>query len=217
MAKAIVLVSGGMDSAVCLAMAVQKYGKDNVKALSMHYGQTHDVEQAHAIDLCKHYDVEMIMYDVRDIFTIFDSSLIRAARQKITDDGHTYVPARNLIFLSIAAGIAESIHYDEIWYGAHADDAAGYPDTTPSFLFVAREAIREGTKSKVKVLAPFINAGKHFIVKVGMDLGVPFEKTWSCYQGGFRACGVCPTCKLRLKAFLVAGFIDPIEYEGESI
>ncbi|MBO4824835.1 MAG: 7-cyano-7-deazaguanine synthase, partial [Lachnospiraceae bacterium] len=129
--------------------------------------------------------------------------------------GNTYVPYRNGLFLSSAASIALSHGCTEIYYGAHADDAAGnaYPDTSIAFNKAISEAIYIGSGNELKIVAPFIDKTKAQVVAMGTEIGVPFEFTWSCYEGHEKACGVCGTCRDRIAAFELNGLKDPIEYE----
>ena len=131
------------------------------------------------------------------------------------------VPARNLILLSIAAGLCESEGGETIFIGANAIDYSGYPDCRPDFFRAFEEVLKKGTKSGVEgkpitIQAPIISKTKAEIVKLGKELNAPLHLTWSCYQGGDRACGKCDSCLLRLKGFDEAGFTDPISYEGNE-
>jgi len=208
MNKAIVLLSGGMDSAVTLAIA--KNENDKVIALNILYGQVNDREIECAEKLAAHYDVPYIELDLSDVFENFNSSLLKASGKEITDDGLTYVPARNTIFLSIAAGYADSINANRIYYGAHKEDAGGYPDTTMMYYIKMGKALKEGTRNNVELVAPFITVTKDKIVEKGMKLKVPFHLTHSCYKNQNPPCGECPTCKLRAAAFRKAGYKDPL-------
>ena len=127
----------------------------------------------------------------------------------------TYVPFRNGLFLSSAASVALSHGCEVIYYGAHADDAAGnaYPDTSAAFNTAIADAIRIGSGDALRVAAPFIDQPKSRVVAAGRELGVPFALTWSCYEGHEKACGVCGTCRDRIKAFEENGWKDPIPYE----
>lgn len=128
------------------------------------------------------------------------------------------MPFRNGLFLSSAASVALSHNCSEIFYGAHADDAAGsaYPDTSAAFNRAISEAVRIGSGDMLRIRAPFIDKTKAQVVAEGVRLGVPFELTWSCYEGGEKACGVCGTCRDRLRAFRENGLADPVEYEEVS-
>lgn len=222
--KAMVLLSGGVDSATCLGIAVDKYGKDNVIALSISYGQKHDKEIKASQDVAKYYGVEHLYLDLAKIFQYSDCSLLSHSDKEIPKEAYseqikktegtpvsTYVPFRNGLFLSSAASIALSKNCDVIYYGAHSDDSAGsaYPDCSDEFNKAMNEAIYLGSGKQLKVVAPFINKTKAGVVKMGLDLKVPYEYTWSCYEGGDTPCGKCGTCIDRAEAFRLNGVKDP--------
>ncbi len=222
--KAMVLLSGGVDSATCLGIAVDKYGKDNVIALSISYGQKHDKEIKASQDVAKYYGVEHLYLDLAKIFQYSDCSLLSHSDKEIPKEAYseqikktegtpvsTYVPFRNGLFLSSAASIALSKNCDAIYYGAHSDDSAGsaYPDCSDEFNKAINEAIYLGSGKQLKVVAPFINKTKAGVVKMGLDLKVPYEYTWSCYEGGDTPCGKCGTCIDRAEAFRLNGVKDP--------
>ncbi|MCR5786953.1 MAG: 7-cyano-7-deazaguanine synthase QueC [Acholeplasmatales bacterium] len=229
MSRALVLFSGGLDSTTALAMAINKYGKDNVVALSVSYGQKHVKEIEASNKIASYYGVEHIFLDLAKIFAYSNCSLLSQNADIDVPEGDyskqlqelnggtlsTYVPFRNGLFLSSAASIALSKNCDIIYYGAHADDAAGeaYPDCSPEFTKAINDAIYLGSGKKVSVVGPFVNMHKADIVKIGLDLKVPYELTWSCYEGHDKACGRCGTCIDRIKAFEANGVKDPIEYE----
>lgn len=214
--KALVLFSGGVDSTTCLAMAIDKYGKDNVVALSISYGQKHTKEIEASNKIAEYYGAEHIYLDLAKIFEYSDCSLLSHSDKEIPKDTYenqlketnglpvsTYVPFRNGLFLSSAASIALSKGCSVIYYGAHADDAAGnaYPDCSDKFNRAMAEAIYVGSGNQLKIMAPFINMSKSDVVATGLKLKVPYELTWSCYEGGDKPCGVCGTCIDRRKAF----------------
>lgn len=222
--KALVLVSGGVDSTTCLAMAVSEYGKENVVGLSVSYGQKHTKELISARNVAKHYDIELIEIDLAPMFAFSDCSLLDHSDKEIPEESYaeqlgktdgkpvsTYVPFRNGLFLSAAAAIAISKDCGIIMYGAHADDAAGnaYPDCSEVFKNAMNEAIWEGSGHQVKVEAPFVNCTKAEVVKKGLELKAPYELTWSCYEGHDKPCGVCGTCRDRAAAFAANGVADP--------
>ena len=222
--KAMVLLSGGVDSATCLGIAVDKYGKDNVIALSISYGQKHDKEIKASQDVAKYYGVEHLYLDLAKIFQYSDCSLLSHSDKEIPKEAYseqikktegtpvsTYVPFRNGLFLSSAASIALSKNCDVIYYGAHSDDSAGsaYPDCSDEFNKAINEAIYLGSGKQLKVVAPFIDKTKAGVVKMGLDLKVPYEYTWSCYEGGDTPCGKCGTCIDRAEAFRLNGVKDP--------
>ena len=218
--KALVLFSGGVDSTTCLAMAVDKYGKENVIALSISYGQKHTKEIEVSDSIAKFYGVEHIYLDLAKIFQYSDCSLLAGSDKEIPKESYsdqlkktdgkpvsTYVPFRNGLFLSSAASLALSKDCQVIYYGAHADDAAGnaYPDCSSDFNNAIARAIYIGSGNQLKVEAPFVNLTKAEVVAIGVKLGVPYEMTWSCYEGGDKPCGVCGTCRDRKTAFLANG------------
>ena len=223
--KALVLSSGGVDSTTALGMAIDKYGKENVIALSISYGQKHDREIQAAAAVVKYYGVEQLFLDLSLIFRYSNSSLLKQSTEEIPEESYseqiketggerpvsTYVPFRNGLFLSSAASIALSKDCGVIYYGAHGDDAAGcaYPDCSPVFNNAMNEAIWEGSGRQLRIEAPFVNMNKADIVRIGLRLGVPYELTWSCYEGGDEPCGKCGTCIDRAAAFAANGVKDP--------
>ena len=222
--KALVLFSGGVDSTTCLGMAIDRYGKENVIALSVFYGQKHDKEIEASNKIAEYYGVEHLSLDLTKIFEYSDCSLLSHSDQDIPEKSYaeqlkktdgkpvsTYVPFRNGLFLSSAASIAISKECGIILYGAHADDAAGnaYPDCSSAFNNAINDAIYIGSGNQVKVEAPFVNMTKAEVVKIGLDLKVPYELTWSCYEGKDKPCGVCGTCIDRQEAFRLNGVEDP--------
>lgn len=222
--KALVLLSGGLDSATCLALAVKNYGKENVIALSVSYGQKHTKEIKAAEDIAKFYGIEKTDLDLSLIFKFSDCSLLASSDTEIPHGSYadqleqtegtpvsTYVPFRNGLFLSSAAAIAISRGCSVIYYGAHSDDAAGsaYPDCSEVFNNAMNTAIYEGSGRQLKIEAPFVGMTKADVVKMGLELGVPYELTWSCYEGGEKPCGTCGTCIDRAKAFEMNNINDP--------
>ena len=222
--KALVLSSGGVDSTTALALAVKQFGKENVIALTVSYGQKHDKEVRAAEAVAEWYGVEQLFLDLSLIFRYSNCSLLKQSTEEIPEESYaeqmehgdgkpvsTYVPFRNGLFLSSAASIALSRDCGVIFYGAHADDAAGaaYPDCTPEFNRAIGEAIFEGSGKQLQIEAPFVRMTKAEIVKTGLELGVPYELTWSCYEGGETPCGKCGTCIDRAKAFAANGAEDP--------
>lgn len=227
--KALVLVSGGIDSTTCLAMAVKEYGSKNVVGLSIFYGQRHKKEIEAADAVCDYYGVEHITLDLSTMFQFSDCTLLEHSEGEIPEESYaaqlektdgkpvsTYVPFRNGLFLSSASAIALSKECSKIYYGAHADDAAGnaYPDCSKEFNDAMNKAIYEGSGHQLKIVAPFIGLTKAGVVKKGLELEVPYELTWSCYEGHEKACGKCGTCIDRKEAFIKNGSKDPIAYEN---
>ena len=226
--KALVLFSGGLDSSVCLGMAVNEYGADNVLALSINYGQKHKKEIEASCKVAGYYGEERITLDLGEIFRDSNCALLEGASEDIMHEDYaaqlektggapvnTYVPFRNGLFLSSAASIALSRGCEVIYYGAHADDAAGnaYPDTSEAFNNAISQAVHIGSGNVLKIYAPFIDKSKADVVAAGLKIGVPFELTWSCYEGSEKACGTCATCRDRKRAFELNNIPDPAEYE----
>lgn len=222
--RALVLFSGGVDSTTCLGMAIEKYGKENVTALSISYGQKHTKEIEAADNIAEYYGVEHIYLDLAKIFEYSDCSLLSHSKNDVPQESYaqqlektdgkpvsTYVPFRNGLFLSSAASIALSKNCSVIYYGAHSDDAAGnaYPDCSDSFNKAMGEAVYIGSGSQLMIEAPFVSCTKSEVIKKGLELKVPYELTWSCYEGGDRPCGKCGTCIDRAKAFELNGIKDP--------
>lgn len=223
--KALVLSSGGVDSTTALALVVSRYGKDNVIALSVSYGQKHDKEILAAKAVSAFYGVEQLFLDLSKIFQYSNCSLLQQSTEEIPEESYarqiektegekpvsTYVPFRNGLFLSSAASIALSKDCSVILYGAHADDSAGfaYPDCSPMFNDAMNQAIFEGSGHQLKVEAPFVNMTKAEVVKMGLELNAPYELTWSCYEGKDVPCGKCGTCIDRAAAFAANGVSDP--------
>ena len=224
--KAIVLLSGGVDSSTCLALAKEKYG--DVVALALYYGQKHSKELAAAEAIAAHYKAPLLKLDLTPVFAFSNCSLLKQSAGEIPQQSYaeqlktqhgepvtTYVPFRNGVFLSVAASIALAQGCSVIYYGAHADDAAGsaYPDCSDDFNNKMNEGIYLGSGRKVQLVAPFVKMTKKDIVALGLALGVPYELTWSCYCGGEKPCGKCGTCIDRKAAFAANGAADPLEYE----
>ena len=223
--KALVLSSGGVDSTTALGLAVKKYGKENVIALSVSYGQKHTKEIEAAKKVATFYGVKQLFMDLSKIFQYSNCSLLQQYTEEIPEESYekqiektkgdnpvsTYVPFRNGLFLSAAASIALSKDCSVVYYGAHAADAAGfaYPDCSPVFNKAMNEAIYEGSGHQLKIEAPFVNINKASIVKMGLEIGVPYELTWSCYEGHNKPCGKCGTCIDRANAFKANGIDDP--------
>ena len=226
--RAMVLSSGGVDSTTCLALACSQFGKDRVTSVSVFYGQRHSKELTCADALAKHYGVKHRVLDLSNILADSNNALMAGSSQEIdhgdyasqiaeNGDGmvNTYVPFRNGLMLSAVAALAISLDPAEltaIYLGAHSDDAAGgaYPDCTPEFFEAMGRAIELGTYGKAILVEPFVNSNKADIVARGLELGVPYEMTWSCYEGGDTPCGTCATCIDRARAFAANGVADPI-------
>lgn len=222
--KALVLCSGGIDSTTCLAMAVDRYGKDEVLALSVFYGQKHNKELTAAQAVTAYYGVQQQVLDLAVLFEGSDCSLLQGSAESIPHETYaeqlsaqngkpvtTYVPFRNGLFLSAAASIALSHGCSIIYYGAHSDDAAGnaYPDCSADFNQAMAQAIFLGSGEQLRIEAPFIGLTKAQVVALGLSLKTPYHLTWSCYEGGETPCGLCGTCRDRQAAFHANGIEDP--------
>lgn len=223
--NAMVLSSGGVDSTTALGLAVKKYGKEHVIALSLSYGQKHEKEIEAAKAVAAYYGIEQLFLDLHKIFQYSNCSLLKQSEEEIPEESYaeqiqetkgetpvsTYVPFRNGLFLSTAASIALSKGCQVIYYGVHADDAAGfaYPDCSPVFNEAMNQAIWEGSGHQLRIEAPFVHKNKAEVVKIGLELGAPYALTWSCYEGGEKPCGRCGTCLDRAAAFAANGVEDP--------
>ena len=233
--KAVVLNSGGVDSTTCVGLAVEKYGKDNVSTLSVFYGQKHNKELECAKKIAAHYEVAHYEVDLSAVMQFSNCPLLSQSTEairhesyaeQIAKDGEgmvrTYVPFRNGLLLSSVTALAVSLYPDdevEVYYGAHADDAAGraYADCSPEFADAMNRAINIGTYEKVTLTAPLINMNKGEVVKTGLAIDVPYHLTTSCYEGGEKACGTCGTCIDRINAFKANNVEDPIDYVDNSV
>lgn len=229
--KALVLSSGGVDSTTCIGIAVSELGAENVSTVSIFYGQKHSKELECATKIAEHYKVKHYELDLSTIFKYSNCSLLaksteeivhKSYAEQIAENGEgmvsTYVPFRNGLMLASVSSLAMSIYPDDevkIYLGAHADDAAGsaYADCSPEFANYMHGAISVGTYNKVEVVTPLINDAKARVVKKGLELNVPYHLTWSCYEGGEKACGTCGTCIDRLNAFKLNNVSDPIQYK----
>jgi len=216
--RAIVLLSGGMDSCVCAVLAARDYAP---AALHVSYGQrTEDRERQSFLAICRRLDIQ-------DKLVVRNEALRAIGGSALTDEniavpashaiGHdvpvTYVPFRNAHFLSVAVSWAEVLGADKILIGAVEQDSSGYPDCRPAYYEAFNRVIKEGTKEgTIEIVTPLIHLRKAEIVRMGLELGAPFDLTWSCYSHQDRACGVCDSCVLRLRAFAAAGAVDPIQY-----
>ena len=220
--RAVVLLSGGMDSCVCAALAARDYA---AAALHVSYGQrTEDRERQSFLAICQRLNIhDKLVVRNEALRTIGGSALTdpTIAVPSGADAGHaighdipvTYVPFRNAHFLAVAVSWAEVLGAEKIFIGAVEQDSSGYPDCRPEYYEAFNRVIRAGTKEgTIEIATPLINLRKAEIVRLGLELGAPFDLTWSCYSRQDQACGVCDSCVLRLRAFAAAGASDPIPY-----
>ncbi len=225
--KAVVLLSGGMDSCVCTAIAREHHGASNIALLHASYGQrTWERERRAFEDIADFYgEQQRLVVQLEHFRAIGGSALtdksISVPENELGAPGPhgsaipvTYVPFRNAHFLSVAVSWAEAIGAGAIYIGAVAEDSSGYPDCRPEYYQVFQELIRVGTRAEtqIEIVTPVIKLRKSEIIRRGIELGVPLHLTWSCYQKEDVACGVCDSCLLRLRAFAEAGATDPIPY-----
>ncbi len=217
---AVAVVSGGMDSTTMLHYLVKKQGL-HPALITFAYGQRHarEIDSARAQAAILGLDVPML-FDLTPFQAAFAASALTDASREIPDASEvagdpqpaTYVPFRNLIFLTLAAAYAESHGASAVYYGAQRHDLYGYWDTTPDFLTRVNHVYALNRKSAISIEAPFVNYSKADILRLGFEMGVDYAQTWSCYHGGTVACGTCPTCAERLKAFAEVGVADPLPY-----
>ena len=213
-----VLLSGGMDSCVCAALAARDY---SAAAVHVSYRQRTEARERRAFEGICH------RLGIRERLVVRNEALAAIGGSALTDaniavpESHaigadipvTYVPFRNAHFLSVAVSWAEVIGAEKVFIGAVEQDSSGYPDCRPAYYHAFNEVIRLGTKEgTIEIVTPLIGMKKSGIVTLGLELGAPFDLTWSCYQREDRACGVCDSCVLRLRAFRAVGARDPIPY-----
>ena len=223
MSKCITLLSGGMDSATLLALALQRH--EQVMALSIDYAQRHKIELQSAKAIAKHFQIHHEILDITNINHLLAGSSLTS--DIAIPHGHyedesmkqTVVPARNTILLSIAAGWAISQGFDIVAYAAHAGDHAIYPDCRPDFVLAMQQVFNVFDYNPMQLWTPFLELDKAAILRVGIPLGVPYDKTWTCYdpQREFKrdqwlACGSCGSCGERREAFAKIGIKDPVQY-----
>jgi 7-cyano-7-deazaguanine synthase len=220
--RAVVLLSGGMDSAVCAAMAARDY---DAAALHISYGQrTEERERSAFVGICNALNIQNRLMVKNDALRVIGGSALTDAKIPVPqshaigqDIPVTYVPFRNAHFLAVAVSWAEVIGAEKIYIGAVEQDSSGYPDCRPAYYDAFNQVIRAGTKEgKIEIVTPLIAMRKGEIVRHGLELATPFHLTWSCYSREDRACGVCDSCVLRLRAFQDAGADDPIAYATVS-
>lgn len=218
--KAVVLISGGMDSLVTLAIASKDY---EIYALHADYRHRTEKKEHQAFEkICNYYKVKQKLIIDLSFFGKIKGSALTDKKIKIPTNFSkssnipvTYVPFRNTILISIAVAWAESIEAEKIFIGAVEEDSSGYPDCREIYYKIFNELIKEGSRAgeKIKIITPLIHMTKAEIVKKGVELKVPFHLSWSCYSSSSKACGICDSCRLRLKGFYEAGIKDPLPYK----
>jgi 7-cyano-7-deazaguanine synthase len=216
--RAVVLLSGGMDSCVCAALAARGH---EAAAVHVSYGQrTEERERQSFLAICQRLKIhDKLMVRNEALRAIGGSALTDDAIAVPTSDevGQsvpvTYVPFRNAHFLAVAVSWAEVLGAEKVYIGAVEPDSSGYPDCRPAYYEAFNQVVKTGTKDGlIEIVTPLIAMRKTDIVRLGLELGAPFDLTWSCYSREDRACGVCDSCVLRLRAFAAAGVQDPIPY-----
>jgi len=224
--RAVVLLSGGMDSCVCAALAARDH---TAAALHVSYGQrTEDRERQSFLAICQRLNIqEKLLVRIDALRAIGGSALTDENIPVPGGDasGHaigrdipvTYVPFRNAHFLAVAVSWAEVLGAEKIYIGAVEQDSSGYPDCRPAYYEAFNQVIKTGTKEgNIAIATPLIRLRKVEIVRLGLELGAPFDLTWSCYSRRDQACGVCDSCVLRLRAFAAVGARDPIPYAEKA-
>jgi 7-cyano-7-deazaguanine synthase len=215
--RAVVLLSGGMDSSVCAALAARDYAA----ALHISYGQRTEERERDSFErICDRLGIDDRMVVRNEAFRLIGGSALTDQNIAVPESHEigsdipvTYVPFRNAHFLSVAVSWAEVLGASKIYIGAVEQDSSGYPDCRPAYYEAFNQVIRAGTKEgRIEVVTPLIFMRKAEIVRLGLELGAPFDLTWSCYSREDRACGVCDSCVLRLRAFHEAGAVDPLPY-----
>jgi 7-cyano-7-deazaguanine synthase len=225
--KAVVLLSGGLDSTTLLYYAVKEHGNDNIFALTTNYGQRHSIEIEKAKISCKKLGVKHKILDISFLSEIVKnvSALSNSGDVKMPDINEilgdpqppTYVPFRNLILHSIALSFAESNSCEVVYLGIQVHDLYSYWDTTPEFVEAVNKVAQLNRHHYIVMKAPFVSLEKAEEIKFGLKLGVPYEDTWTCYTGPNEkgeACGTCPSCAERKGAFKKLGIVDPIPYKN---
>lgn len=223
--KIVVTVSGGMDSAVLLYMAVKKVGKENVYPLFFNYNQRHIRELGCARGLVeglldnklKEVDVSFIK-ELAPVSSLTNDDIDTPKVEEVMGEAQpkSYVPFRNLIFLSICSSYAESVGAEEVWYGAtQIDSLAGYWDAEENFVKKVNQLIKLNREKRIKVVAPLLEMNKADIILKGVELKVPFDLTYTCYSGDVLSDATSASSSLRIKGFLMAGYIDPVPYRQD--
>lgn len=223
--RSVVLLSGGMDSCVCASLAVRE---TDAAALHISYGQLTESRELDSFErICDALGIRRRMTLRNETLGIIGGSALTDSGIPVPEAGEeigrgdvpvTYVPFRNAHFLSAAVSWAEVLDATSIYIGAVEQDSSGYPDCRPQYYEAFNQVIRTGTREgKIQIETPLIRFRKAEIVKLGLELGAPFEFTWSCYSREDKACGVCESCVLRLRAFAEAGALDPLPYLEQAV
>ena len=216
--RAVALLSGGMDSCVCAALAARDY---DPAAVHVSYGQrTEERERRAFLAVCDRLGIRNRLVVRNEALRAIGGSALTDANIAVPESagiGHeipvTYVPFRNAHFLAVAVSWAEVLGAERVYIGAVEQDSSGYPDCRPAYYRAFNEVVKAGTKEgQIEIVTPLIGMRKAEIVRLGLELGAPFDLTWSCYSREDSACGVCDSCVLRLRAFREAGALDPIPY-----
>ena len=219
--RAVVLLSGGMDSCVCAALAARDH---EPAAVHVSYGQrTEERERQSFLAICQRLKIHDRLMVRNEALRAIGGSALTDESIPVPDSEAiaqsipvTYVPFRNAHFLAVAVSWAEVLGAAKVYIGAVEPDSSGYPDCRPAYYKAYNEVVRAGTKDgKIEIITPLIAMRKAEIVRLGLELGAPFDLTWSCYSREDRACGVCDSCVLRLRAFTAAGVSDPISYAAK--
>jgi 7-cyano-7-deazaguanine synthase len=219
--RAVVLLSGGMDSCVCAALAARDY---EAAAVHISYGQrTEKREQQSFLAICERLKIHDKLIVRNEALRAIGGSALTNDAIAVPTAGEvgagvpvTYVPFRNAHFLAVAVSWAEVLGAEKVYIGAVEPDSSGYPDCRPAYYKAFNEVAKTGTKEgRIEIVTPLIAMRKTDIVRLGLELGAPFDLTWSCYSREDQACGICDSCVLRLRAFQAAGVQDPIPYAAK--
>jgi queuosine biosynthesis protein QueC len=216
--RAVVLLSGGMDSSVCAALAARDH---DAAALHISYGQRTEKRERESFErICDRLNIEKRLTVRNEALRMIGGSALTDENIEVPESHEvgrdipiTYVPFRNAHFLAVAVSWAEVLGASKVYIGAVEQDSSGYPDCRPAYYHAFNEVIKTGTREGgIEVVTPLIAMRKSEIVRLGVELRAPFDLTWSCYSREDRACGVCDSCVLRLRAFHEAGSVDPLPY-----
>jgi len=223
--RSVVLLSGGMDSCVCAALAVRD---TEAAALHVSYGQRTEARERRSFEsICDRLKIEKRLVCRNEALRVIGGSALTDSRMDVPEAGEpiggsgipiTYVPFRNAHFLAAAVSWAEVVGAAKVYIGAVEQDSSGYPDCRPAYYQAFNQVIKAGTREgKIEIATPLIAMRKSEIVRLGLQSGAPFDLTWSCYSREDRACGICESCVLRVRAFEAAGVIDPLPYAAQAV